>query len=1666
MNSAIMQIRFKIYTLFLILWATSLSVFAVDVNLDFYADGKLIHSVEVAAGSTYTLSTYVDGDTVSACRGWEFAGWTLDAPIEGTSDVKPCFVTSVTPAANMNIYGVYRKEKGTEYKFIKISGQDALVSGDYIITYADGDDNYYALGKTEYLYSSASQKNYYAIKAKQITDISCDFTEIYGSQPDSLIWSYTKSTDNSGTWYNANGSSYLKPDSARTGNAWQGYTYNFRVTGTSTVLLSKYSEDRGKFGIYAKNNSITNSLYYTSGIFRCMHRENSTYFPVFHLFKKTQVTSYDYTSYPDCSNWSVSLDAGLGTIGVTSNHTATVSEATPGASITLPTATQGDEFDCGDWSFHGWHRDTPVESTINVPTVYTGSGYDISYDGEQLYAVYTRTVEYIRYEQISSLSQLSNGDVCLIVYTGNSYAVTYNNNNSSWAGTSVTITDDVIASAGITSQMQWTYYQTDNYFYCGTNNDTYRLAYDGSTNEAYNPVDQGSSIFKFQNKGYTSYKLRWSGSNFAENRNNDNQNTFKIFVRKTTATTYTSFPHCRPYSITLHAGSGTIDVSGNPESLNMTEEEQGAGFELPDAIPGCESQGWSFVGWVEDSPIGSMRQTTFTSTDGLVATDPYIPSKNGTHLYAVYARLTDYFRIVTAEDHLVAGDNYIMTYYAKISGDDTNLWDVEISSDTYDANHLSGVPKDAPQDANGYYMIATDSAVIWRLGGSTNAWTLWNLKTEAYLSSGYTNNQDYTRTNATASTYSITTDDWINIRLRDNTRSYYLSYDGSKFIGPSSQPTNYNYLYRQMREYATYPRCEMFTVLFDGCGGTAGYDSKTETEVDGGIILPFAFVNNDCSKDDWAFAGWSETPIESETDVLTLDLLPPGIHFQPTKNNATLYAVYCRKENSYAKISSLDDLRLGLSYIIATDGNKALKALAKNTNYTDYANVTPSDGVITIADNANSIEWRIQGGHGEYEFFNIQDSLFLDMRTAGQANLIYQEATDNFLITGSSGSFKVRSNMSIVSKDGKKYLHFDGTNNRFDNETTDNASTIYLYQQQASYNSYPLCLEPIEPLRWTGDNHVVMESYVLSGAPRLSGGIGAASFQSDEGTYCLEYNPSVLTPGSTATVSWGDKHAALHIPYLVTTDTDASTLGDADCTDCDFVILPGATLTVDANKTAHDITIYEGGTLHIDNGDTLNVHALIMRRDDEAYAPQVTFGNSSSAINLQFDEIYYDLRIDEERYYWFSLPFNAFVQEVSYANITANGRDAEYRKDYFVKYYNGFKRADDADWGKQAKSYWTHVADKAKNAELQAGQGYEIGIYNQKDSVYNNQGYSHTKRVMRFTMRPNDARWNTQEINSTKVTNIAPSTCWHPKNAVHAGWNLIGNPYLHNYSTGDVDGSCGLVNGQWVKEMENGVWTGYYVLEDGTADVPYITVYDSKAKAGQHYSQCRAANYTLKPFDVIFVQINEGNQIYFSETMHSADRVPAYKNVNTVESPLYTGVTLSGNGTTDRTGIVLADYFTAEYEIGADLSKMTNTGCLNLYTLNTLNQELAFNALPYDEAATPIPVGATFPEEGVYTFAFDAEQYSLMPLQELLLIDYLENTTTNLLYADYEFFASKGTNNNRFAIVIRLAESDQTPTGIDDSLENGESNNGKFIKNGQLFIRKNNRLYNAIGAQL
>ena len=379
-----------------------------------------------------------------------------------------------------------------------------------------------------------------------------------------------------------------------------------------------------------------------------------------------------------------------------------------------------------------------------------------------------------------------------------------------------------------------------------------------------------------------------------------------------------------------------------------------------------------------------------------------------------------------------------------------------------------------------------------------------------------------------------------------------------------------------------------------------------------------------------------------------------------------------------------------------------------------------------------------------------------------------------------------------------------------------------------------------------------------------------------------------------------------------------------------------------------------------------------------------------------------------------------------------------------------------------AKTYWSHVAPKGGAYILNAGQGYQVGIANQSSVQYNGQNYTHTKRIMRFTMRPNAATWNDQERATNKTAPIEASVTYDDRNAVHSGWNLVGNPFLDGFALNNVSG---LRVGAWKKEMKDDKWTGWYIPDgDRAVDVPYLTVYNPETR---EYSQMLASSYrSLRPFEAVFVQINEGTCVEFS--IPSAVR-GVKRRSNQLDTPFYTGIILSGENYADRTGVVLCDEYTKAYEIGADLSKTTNDGKLNLYTINSNSQPLAFNAMSDEDAVEPIPVGATFPYEGVYTFSFDAEQYSLAELEELQLIDHVENTVTDLLHGNYEFFAQPGTDDKRFALLIRRTKQrteQDTTTGLTSFAEDGGGETHKIIRNGILYILRDGKLYNALGAEL
>ena len=605
-----------------------------------------------------------------------------------------------------------------------------------------------------------------------------------------------------------------------------------------------------------------------------------------------------------------------------------------------------------------------------------------------------------------------------------------------------------------------------------------------------------------------------------------------------------------------------------------------------------------------------------------------------------------------------------------------------------------------------------------------------------------------------------------------------------------------------------------------------------------------------------------------------------------------------------------------------------------------------------------------------------------------------------------------------------------------------------------------MCVEEVEAVKWTiegGEKYVYVESYVLLGTPNMDGGSGTAVLQ-DDGTYKMKYD---ISAGTQTQVTWGTADASLNIPFLVTSETTTEDLlNGGDRSGCDVVVAPGGTLNVNTTKTIHKLTLYAGATLNVQDSYTLSVNSLVLHVDDDQNAPIINL-NSTGELALNNDEMYFDMHIDESRYYWFSLPFDAELQEISYADVASNGKTPVYRTDFWVFYYDGARRAADANGGAKAETYWTHVASKGGSYTLQAGQGYELGIANQKSKYFNGQDYHHTKRIIRIPMSVDADTWTAVDRGAGKVVVIDPSTCVAPQNAVHAGWNLIGNPYLHSYHTGSVDGESGLRNGAWVMDSKG----KYYEVDGETVDVPYVTLYDPSTRT---YSQDLAANRTIRPFEAVFVQVNIGNVVHFANPTNvtvSRNHAPRRFFAET-ERPLYTGIRISGNDKHDRAGVVLAEEFAPTYEIGADLAKMTNANALNLYTLNADNQKLAFNALSDEDAIAPISVGVTIPAIGEYTFSFDDEQYSVNALDTLMLIDKAAGISTNLLYANYTFeIEEAGAVNNRFEILVRRAKDQpQITTDVDNIYE--EDKPRKFIRNGQLFIINDGKMYNAVGTEV
>ena len=540
--------------------------------------------------------------------------------------------------------------------------------------------------------------------------------------------------------------------------------------------------------------------------------------------------------------------------------------------------------------------------------------------------------------------------------------------------------------------------------------------------------------------------------------------------------------------------------------------------------------------------------------------------------------------------------------------------------------------------------------------------------------------------------------------------------------------------------------------------------------------------------------------------------------------------------------------------------------------------------------------------------------------------------------------------------------------------------------------------------------------------------------QKDIAVYELTADGLATNPTQRLSITIGSEKTILSIPYIINSETtDATILPDGTVAArqevakvSDLVILKGATLTAAGAKgnsyKFRNVTIYGGGSLVIPSDKGFGANSLTMRvggveEGEYVYTyPQLDLNGTINSGNINLD-----LMTTNDYYYPFSVPYEVTLTDIHYpVEIYGSNVKPTNKGSFLVSYYDGEARS-------QGNTGWKDVEEQGQTV-LSPHVGYSIWGLPKKVSV--NGATSRQKFGIHRIPMKNSA----SDVMGNETTNHNIDILAH--NATRdndKGWNFIGNPYLVQH--GGLDGSdTDVYMGLLVKEMKDGQWTGGWVFNG--EQVRYVT----QTNDCLNYTSTPVANATVPAFSAFFIQAKETGAIAFtSPNVAAAQSLTLRRSDENKE--ITTGIILSGEKHSDRTGLLIADQFTEAYEFNADLSKFDNQD-MNLYTISP-SGKLAFMAINEELAKQTIPLGYSVSADGMYTIAFDEQRYNRNNIYALYLIDYDRNETTNLLHMDYDFYSETGANAERFALQVAFAPSTTTDveyTQVGDILVSREGN--------------------------
>lgn len=492
-------------------------------------------------------------------------------------------------------------------------------------------------------------------------------------------------------------------------------------------------------------------------------------------------------------------------------------------------------------------------------------------------------------------------------------------------------------------------------------------------------------------------------------------------------------------------------------------------------------------------------------------------------------------------------------------------------------------------------------------------------------------------------------------------------------------------------------------------------------------------------------------------------------------------------------------------------------------------------------------------------------------------------------------------------------------------------------------------------------------------------------------------------------------------------------------------VLPGVTVTVDAsaytssNVTIKELVIYPGAKVIAENG-TLITPTLVLRNGWNRLTAETEYNVSQLYItpttgNLQATNAYADWYIDYDQYYPIAVPWKVATANIAYRNTSGAASDG-----VMIRYYDGERRAKGGpgntnwkqyEWGVDMPTYLEPGIGHAITARRPAGKAFSI---------------------VRLPLTIPSAAWTTAgeqgEVSDTHKDQVAV-TAWvkdegeTPEYA--KGWNFVANPYMSVYE--------GVISFTPDDEPEG----------DYEDEITYVNIPDVNFK---EFEQVAAETAELKPGCGFLIQTEYNGTITFGTENRKAS-APSYR-TSTPRMPKQKAyILLSGEEAVDQMGLIIADRYTENYEVNADLEKLLSDGNTLRTYMQYGNLNMAYVAINSMLAQELIPVSVRIPAAGEYTYSLHYAS-RVSELEGIYLVDYMTNKVTNLMESDYTFTSEAGTITDRFAINA-IEGQHETPTDIDVVQGGGDIQADhpiKFIYQEKVYIYHKGVIYDAMGKKV